>query len=445
MTHCHTADLAVMADLNRVRIDVPAVLQRLVDQADHGAHTSIGFPGAVDLDHSAVLTRLGRRLWNNIGDPASDPGGVAHTKALERAVVAWVADTLAMPTDDRWGYVTSGGTEGNLAALHAAHRRHPRAVVYYSTAAHYSISKIIGIIGARGVVVDARPDGEMDYARLAAQIRRRRTRPAIVVATAGTTMTEAVDDSAQIATVLATHSPGGHLHVDAALSGIPLALDGRLRLDPSSGIDSIAVSGHKFFGVPIPCGVVLIRDGTRVGDGARENGDGSEHGDGPDDNGRERDSARLNGDGRENGADRTHDRHIPYTGTLDTTIGGSRCGLAAALLWHAIATHGREGHRWRVAEARRLAAYAVDRLTVAGWPAWRHPHAFTVVFPTPPGQVRAKWLLATDGDLSHLICMPGVTRGQIDAFVADLAAATNFAPPIPRPRARSTPQPTTAN
>ncbi|MEW2477486.1 histidine decarboxylase [Micromonospora gifhornensis] len=412
MTHRHTADLAVVADLNRVRIDVPAVLQRLVDQADRGAHTSIGFPGAVDLDHSAVLARLGRRLWNNIGDPATDPGGVAHTKALERAVVAWVADTLAMPADDRWGYVTSGGTEGNLAALHAAHRRHPRAVVYHSTAAHYSIGKIVGIIGAPGVAVHARPDGEMDYAHLAAQIRRRRTRPAIVVATAGTTMTEAVDDIAEIGRVLATHAPGGYLHVDAALSGIPLALDGRLRLDPTSGIDSIAVSGHKFFGVPMPCGVVLIR--------AREN-DGAAG------------SARENG-----GGGSTHGGHIAYTGTPDTTISGSRCGLAAALLWHAIATHGREGHRWRAAEARRLAAYAVDRLTAAGWPAWRHPHAFTVVFPTPPAPVREKWLLATDGDLSHLICMPGVTRGQIDAFVTDLTASRS-APPIPRPRARPTP------
>ncbi|WP_433532984.1 histidine decarboxylase [Micromonospora sp. CA-263727] len=390
--------LAGAADLGRDPVDVPAVLRRLAERADAGAHTSIGFPGAVDLDHSAVLAHLGRRLWNNIGDPATDPGGAAHTKALERAVVAWVAETLAMPADDRWGYVTSGGTEGNLAALHAAHRRWPNARVYFSSAAHYSIRKILGIIGARGIVVHARPDGEMDYTHLAAQIRRRPTRPAIVVATAGTTMTEAVDDTARIRDILTAHSPGGHLHVDAALSGIPLALDGRLHLDAGSGIDSIAISGHKFFGVPSPCGVVLIR----------------EH-------------AREIGDGR-----RTHGRHIAYTATRDTTISGSRCGLAAAMLWHAIATHGREGHRWRVSEARRLAAYTVERLTAIGWPAWRHPHAFTVVFATPPGQVREKWLLATDGPVSHLVCMPGVTRGQIDAFVTDLAAATEPEPPSAR-------------
>ncbi|MEU4594681.1 MULTISPECIES: histidine decarboxylase [Micromonospora] len=394
MTHTPTLNLADAADLSRTPINIDAVLEHLVCEADAAAATSIGFPGAVDLDHTDVMIRLGNRLWNNIGDP-TDTGGVAHTRALERAVVTWVADLLAMPADDRWGYVSSGGTEGNLSALHAAHRADPAARIYYSTAAHYSVPKVVRLLGARGVSVHAQPDGEMDYTHLAAQLRRRRRWPAIVVATAGTTMTEAVDDTGRIRAVLDEHHAGGHLHIDAALSGIPLALDGRLRLDDASGIRSIAVSGHKFFGTPTPSGVVLIRDHLR-----------------------------------------THGSRVAYTATADTTITGSRCGLAAALLWHAIATHGREGHRWRATAGRRLAAYTTDRLNAAGWPAWRHPHAFTVVLPTPPEQVRKKWLLATDGDTSHLICMPGITRGQIDAFVADLAAAT---PPRPVPRPRPAP------
>ncbi|WFE64265.1 histidine decarboxylase [Micromonospora sp. WMMD714] len=402
--------LADAADLGRTPVDVTAVLDHLVAQADTAAPTSIGFPGAVDLDHREVMARLGYRLWNNIGDP-TDIGGTAHTRVLERAVIAWLADTLAMPADDRWGYVTTGGTEGNLSALHAARRRLPTARIYYSTAAHYSIPKIIDMLGARGVAVEAGADGEMDYAHLAVRVRRHRRWPAIVVATAGTTMTEAVDDTTHIHTVLNEHQvPGRHVHVDAALSGIPLALDGRLRLDDDSGVGSIAVSGHKFLGVPTPCGVVLIRDSLR------------------------RQAAP-----------------VAYTATLDSTITGSRCGLAAALLWHAIATHGREGHRWRVSEARRLAAYTVDQLTAAGWPAWRHPHAFTVVLATPPAPVRAKWLLATDADISHLICMPGVTQGQIDAFVTDLTDTTAPVgnpdpgePHLPRsiPRPRRAPSPT---
>ncbi|WKU05632.1 histidine decarboxylase [Micromonospora sp. HUAS LYJ1] len=393
MTHTIGAlDLADAADLSRTPVDVTAVLDHLAAEADTTAPTCIGFPGAVDLDHREVMARLGHRLWNNIGDP-TDTTGTPHTRILEQAVITWLADTLTMPVDDRWGYVTTGGTEGNLSALHTAHRRLPTARIYYSTAAHYSIPKIVEMLGARGVLVDAGRDGEMDYDHLATQVHRHRRWPAIVVATAGTTMTEAVDDTTHIHTILDHHQvPGRHVHVDAALSGIPLALDGRLRLDDDSRIGSITVSGHKFLGVPTPCGVVLIRNSLR------------------------RDSTQ-----------------VTYTATLDSTVTGSRCGLAAALLWHAIATHGREGHRWRVSQARHLAAYTVDQLTTAGWPAWRHPHAFTVVLPTPPAPVRAKWLLATDTDVSHLICMPGITHRQIDAFVTDLTDAVPTRP-IPRPR-----------
>ncbi|MEW2385589.1 histidine decarboxylase [Micromonospora sp. NPDC047707] len=388
-------DLAVAANLNEESIDVTAVLDQLVRDADAAAPISIGYPGAVDLDHTEVITRLGHRLWNNIGDPA-DTGGVAHTRVLERAVISWTADLLAMPAGDRWGYVTTGGTEGNLSALHTAYRRWPTARVYYSTAAHYSIPKIVTMLGAYQVIVQAGPDGEIDYEDLAAQLRRRRRWPAIVVATAGTTMTEAVDDTDRIRALLDQYGITGHLHVDAALSGIPLALDGRLRLDDASGIGSVAISGHKFFGTPTPCGVVLIRDSARA-----------------------------------------HHGRIAYTDSADTTVTGSRCGLSAALLWHAIATHGREGHRWRTNQARQLAAYAVDQIRATGWPAWRHPHAFTVVLPTPPEPVRAKWLLATDGATSHIICMPGLSTGQIDALAADITATSRA--PIPRPRRQAPP------
>ncbi|MCW3817603.1 histidine decarboxylase [Micromonospora sp. DR5-3] len=380
-------------DLHAVNPDPGTVVQALLDQAAAGQPTAIGFPGAVDLDYTPVLPLFGR-LFNNVGDPKSDPGGTAHTKALERAVVDWCADLMALPANDRWGYVTAGGTEGNLAALHAAHRCYPDAVVYYSQAAHYSIGKILDIIGAPHELVDVDERGEMDYQHLAALVGWRRHRPAVVVATAGTTMTEAVDDPARIDVVLrAVGVDRRHVHVDAALAGIPLALDGSLTLGEGSGVDSVAVSGHKFFGAPIPCGLVLMRD-----------------------------SIRRPG------------QHIAYTATVDTTVSGSRCGQAAALLWYAIAAHGREGHRARTAQARGLAAYAVEQLDSIGWPAWRHSRAFTVVLATPPAAVTRKWLLATEGQWSHTICMPGVTRGQVDALITDIRTAIRDGAWVPRQR-----------
>jgi histidine decarboxylase len=394
-------DLQAAVDLTNTRIDVAAVFQTLLEHAEQTAPTNIGKPGAVDIDYEPALV-LFRRLFNNVGDPGTDGDGAAHTKPLERAVIDWCADLLGLPTGDRWGYVTAGGTEGNLAALHAAHHRFvdrrqrpgrpggdgPRPtdpLVYHSRETHYSIAKIVDIIGAEAVVVDVDDRGEMDYEHLSELVAAHRDRPAIVIATAGTTMTEAVDSTVRINTILGRHQVRHrHLHVDAALSGFPLALDGALQFNATSGVDSIAVSGHKFFGTPIPCGVVLMRD-----------------------------SIRKQG------------VHIAYTAAPDTTVSGSRCGQAAALIWYAIAMYGADGHRGRAAGARELAAYTANRLTEIGWPAWRNPDAFTVVLRTPPEAITRKWMLSTgeDADWCHTVCMPGISYAQMDAFVSDLATA----------------------
>jgi histidine decarboxylase len=96
------------------------------------------------------------------------------------------------------------------------------------------------------------------------------------------------------------------------------------------------------------------------------------------------------------------------------------------LLWYAIRRHGISGLRRRAEQSRSMAAYALRRLSKAGWPAYRNPHAFTVVLRTPPPAVTARWVLASSDGWSHIVCMPGVTRDQIDEFVEDLHAATTL-------------------
>ena len=362
--------------------EVNAVLASLRRKVDEGRGTNIGFPGASDIDYSPI-TPFFSILLNNVGDPWTDPGGSAHTKAFEREVLDWFGALLGARTNDRWGYLTSGGTEGNLYGLRLARTRHPDAMVYYSKAAHYSVPKSLDILGLASETVAVDDWDELDYADLGRLIAQHPGRPAIVVANIGTTMTEAVDDVNRILEVLTSHGvPGHHIHADAALAGVPLALDpaGTSPLRLGSTIDTISISGHKFFGTPIPCGVVLATRSHREHIG----------------------------------------RHVEYTATLDSTITGSRCGQAALLLWYVIQRYGVDGLCARVHRARDVASYAAARLTAAGWPAWRHSHAFTVVLRTPSREVTDLWTLATSGDWSHIICMPGITHHQIDAFIADL-------------------------
>lgn len=366
-------------------MDVDAELSALRERLDHDRETNIGFPGAVDFDYTVLLPFFGY-LLNNVGDPFVDGVGRAHTKDLERQVVTAFADLFGAPAEDRWGYVTSGGTEGNLYGVHLARSLHPDGIVYYTEAAHYSIAKIVERLRMPAIVVRADTSGEMNYRDFRLAVDRHRDRAVIVVATIGTTMTEAVDDVRIIRAVLRDLAMrDAYVHADAALAGIPLALTDRRQrpgFDLADGATSIAVSGHKFVGSPFPCGLLLTRRTVR---------------------------------------DRVG-RPVDYIGGVDSTLGGSRSGHAPLLLWYATHHHGLDGMRRRAEQSRELAAYAVGRLTEIGVKAWRHPHAFTVVLPTPPPHITRRWTLASEGGLSHIVCMPGVTRQQIDAFVNDLAA-----------------------
>jgi aromatic-L-amino-acid/L-tryptophan decarboxylase len=84
-------------------------------------------------------------------------------------------------------------------------------------------------------------------------------RPVAVVATAGTTLTGAVDPIRAVAQVCAAH--GVWLHVDGAY-GLPAAATASARhlFDGLELADSAALDGHKWLFVPKACGVLLVRN-----------------------------------------------------------------------------------------------------------------------------------------------------------------------------------------
>ena len=169
--------------------------------------------------------------------------------------------------------------------------------------------------------------------------------------------------------------------MDAALSGGYAAyLDPRPSWDFADGADSIAISGHKFFGAPIPCGVALAR---------------------------RRNVERIS-------------RAVAYIGTVDTTVTGSRNAFTPLVLWYAIHSLGEAGLRARIERSLETAAYAEQQFRSAGIAAWRNPQALTVVFPAPSRTVREKWQLASSDGISHVICMPHVTHRQIDELLNDI-------------------------
>jgi histidine decarboxylase len=364
-------------------------LEQFLERLQRDAELEIGYPVAFDFDYSALIPFLSFSL-NNAGDPFMPMTYLLNSHEFEQEVVAFFAQLTRAPDGKWWGYVTNGSTEGNLYGLYLARELLPDGIVYFSQDSHYSVGKNLHFLNMRHIMIRSQPNGEMDYEDLRETLRIRRDAPPVIFANIGTTMKEARDDIGLIRSILDDLAiESRYIHCDAALCGGYAAfLEPRPAWDFEDGADSIAISGHKFIGSPIPCGIVLAR---------RQHVDRIGH-------------------------------SVAYIGSVDTTISGSRNGFTPLLLWYAIRSLGSEGLRRRIENSLAVAAYAEERFKSVGVEAWRNPQALTVVFPQPPQAVCDKWQLATAGGFSHIICMPHVRREQIDQMIEDIEQAGGPAP-----------------
>jgi aromatic-L-amino-acid decarboxylase len=192
--------------------------------------------------------------------------------AVENQAIRWAAEFVGYPTESA-GAFTSGGTLSNTSALAAAREfalpksrfeglEGYRVAVYCSEEVHYSVTRAIETlgIGSRNLrAIRLGPDRGMRADLLARAIDNDREddiTPIAVVATAGTTLTGAIDPLAEIADVC--EQRGVWLHVDGAY-GLPAAA---VRPDLFRGFArarSVSIDAHKWLYLPKACGIVLVR------------------------------------------------------------------------------------------------------------------------------------------------------------------------------------------
>jgi aromatic-L-amino-acid decarboxylase len=133
--------------------------------------------------------------------------------------------------------------------------------VYASSEVHYSITRAVELLGIgsdrlRDVPID--DEHRMRADLLAEAIDRdvaEGVTPVAVVATAGTTLTGAIDPVAAIADVC--EARGIWLHVDGAY-GLPAASVVPDRFTGVDRADSVSVDAHKWLYVPKACSVALV-------------------------------------------------------------------------------------------------------------------------------------------------------------------------------------------
>ncbi|MDH3477391.1 MAG: pyridoxal-dependent decarboxylase [Gemmatimonadota bacterium] len=216
--------------------------------------------------HSAVADLIADAVNRYTGVWLAAPGLVQ----LETNVLQWLAEIVGFPAS-ALGVLTSGGSLANFSAVVTARvDRLPEdfldGTMYVSDQAHHSVVKAATLAGFPQRNVRIVPSDERFRMRLdalgaaIAKDRRAGYRPFMVVASAGTTNTGAVDDLRGLADLAATE----HLwyHVDAACGGFfALTERGRRVLAGMERADSVTLDPHKGLFLPYGTGSLLVRDG----------------------------------------------------------------------------------------------------------------------------------------------------------------------------------------
>lgn len=257
--------------------ETPAPFEDLLDLVGRGAEKAFNTTGPGYLAYipggglyaAALGEFLAMAINRYVGVWAAAPALVN----LEWQTVRWLADLFDYPAEAR-GILTSGGSLSNFSAVVSA--RHALlgedltdAAVYLTDQTHASVIKSVTLAGLpprslRLVPRDA--DLRMDPDGLRSMIKEDREqglRPFLVVASAGTTNTGAVDPLGDVVSV--AREEGQWVHVDGAYGGpFQMTERGRARFRGIEDADSITLDPHKAMFLPYGTGALLVRDGARL-------------------------------------------------------------------------------------------------------------------------------------------------------------------------------------
>ncbi len=192
---------------------------------------------------------------------------------LEANVLEWLREWMCFP-EGTSGLLTPGGSMATLNAILCARERYlgtdiRGGTLYTSDQGHHSIeksAKLAGIFADRVRLISADAQYRMRADVLKAAIAADRMagrRPFMVVSSAGTTNTGAVDPLDAIADVCAAE--GMWHHVDGAYGAFFHAVpELRPLLAGLPRADSLTLDPHKGMFLPYGTGALLVRDGSAL-------------------------------------------------------------------------------------------------------------------------------------------------------------------------------------
>ena len=319
---------------------------------------------------------------------------MGEEKSLVEELIAPWGGTL----DNTWGYIASGGTESNLVAIKTALKRFKpkKPILLFSTETHYSIIKFLDLCECSFIACVKSPTtacGQMDHTQIQNILEPFYSpdTPVVVIATLGTTIKGASDDILSILKVLqemGVSRDNIFIHADAALSGGFWHLDeGHYPFQLGREIDSIAISGHKWYGSDV-CSLFAFYQGDRTDMGI----------------------------------------YFELLKMADQGISGCRSGFPT-ISWKIRLLQ----FDWQKQydKCQKIVRLAVKGFTELGVETLVNPVSITVCFPTPPQEMMNKYVLPTHtdehlGSISHIIVVPHVTEYVINSFFVDLSRQIKF-------------------
>jgi aromatic-L-amino-acid/L-tryptophan decarboxylase len=207
----------------------------------------------------------------------SNCGGRDHIAIeVEREITLWLAEAFDFPRDSSGVFVTGSSMANMIATLVARTdvlgeqvrtdglRASGQLVGYASTEAHACIERAFEMAGVGSAFLRRIPVNEkheMDGAALRAAIAEDRAAgltPFIVVGSAGTVNTGAIDDLARLADICAEEDIW--FHVDGAFGALGvLSPELKPLLNGLERADSVALDFHKWLQVPYDAGFFICR------------------------------------------------------------------------------------------------------------------------------------------------------------------------------------------
>jgi len=231
----------------------------------------LGYVPGGGLYHAALGDFLAAVTNRYSGIFLASPGAVR----MERMVLGWLGSVFGFP-HTMAGDLTSGGSIAHLSGIVAAResrglkaRDFERTVVYLTPQTHHCVEKALGVAGMKECVqrtIALDDHHRMSAAALAAAIKADLAgglNPWMIVASAGTTDTGAVDPLEAIADIAERYSLW--MQVDGAYGGVFALLDyGKRLLRGIERSDAVIVNPHKGLFLPYGSGAILVRDGAAL-------------------------------------------------------------------------------------------------------------------------------------------------------------------------------------